>query len=68
MGGSVERCGWLRDRWGLYWQITRLGELMSDPDPDKAKRVAEAMLTMVKFDIARLEAAAPGEAGRLQGR
>lgn len=68
VGGSVERCGWLRDRWGLYWQITRLGELMSDPDPDKAKRVAEAMLTMVKFDIARLEAAAQGEAGRLQGR
>jgi len=61
-GGSVEQCGWLRDRWGLSWQITprRLGELMSDPDPDKAKRVAEAMLKMVKFDIAALEAAAKG--------
>jgi len=68
--GSVERCGWLRDRWGLYWQITpqRLGELMRDPDRDKAKRVAEVMLKMVKFDIAGLEAAAQGEAGRLQRR
>jgi predicted 3-demethylubiquinone-9 3-methyltransferase (glyoxalase superfamily) len=63
-GGSVEQCGWLRDRWGLCWQIIpkRLGELMSDPDPAKAKRVAEAMLKMVKFDIAGLEAAARGEA------
>jgi predicted 3-demethylubiquinone-9 3-methyltransferase (glyoxalase superfamily) len=59
-GGSVEQCGWLRDRWGLCWQITpkRLGELMNDPDTAKAKRVAEAMLKMVKFDIAKLEAAA----------
>jgi len=61
-GGSVEQCGWLKDRWGLSWQITpkRLGELMSDPDPTKAKRVAEAMLKMVRFDIAGLEAAARG--------
>lgn len=61
-GGGVEQCGWLRDRWGLSWQITpkRLGELMSDPDPAKAKRVTEAMLKMVKFDIADLEAAAKG--------
>lgn len=61
-GGQVEQCGWLRDRWGLSWQITptRLGELMSDPDPARAKRVAEAMLKMVKFDIAGLEAAARG--------
>jgi predicted 3-demethylubiquinone-9 3-methyltransferase (glyoxalase superfamily) len=59
-GGAVEQCGWLRDRWGLSWQITprRLGELMRDPDTDKAKRVAEAMLKMVKLDIAGLEAAA----------
>ena len=63
-GGSVEQCGWLRDRWGLSWQITpkRLGELMRDPHPGTAKRVAEAMLKMVKFDIAGLEAAARGEA------
>ncbi len=61
-GGSVERCGWLKDRWGLSWQIapTRLGELMSDPDPDKVRRVTEAMLKMVKLDIAPLEAAAAG--------
>lgn len=59
-GGSVEQCGWLKDRWGLSWQIapTRLGELMSDPDQAKVKRVTEAMLTMVKLDIAELEAAA----------
>jgi predicted 3-demethylubiquinone-9 3-methyltransferase (glyoxalase superfamily) len=61
-GGTFERCGWLRDRWGLCWQITprRLGELMGDPDRAKAQRVAEAMLTMTKFDIAALEAAARG--------
>ncbi len=63
-GGSIEQCGWLRDRWGLCWQITpkRLGELMSDPDRAKANRVAQAMLKMTKFDIAALEAAANGEA------
>ena len=61
-GGSTEQCGWLKDRWGLSWQITpkRLGELMGDSDSGKAKRVAEAMLKMVKFDIAGLEAAARG--------
>jgi predicted 3-demethylubiquinone-9 3-methyltransferase (glyoxalase superfamily) len=61
-GGSTEQCGWLRDRWGLCWQITpkRLGELMGSSDPAAAKRVTEAMLKMVKFDIAGLEAAAAG--------
>ena len=59
-GGSVEQCGWLKDRWGLSWQIApaRLGELMSDPDQAKVKRVTEAMLQMVKLDIATLKAAA----------
>jgi predicted 3-demethylubiquinone-9 3-methyltransferase (glyoxalase superfamily) len=59
-GGSVERCGWLRDRWGLCWQITakRLLELMRDPDPGKARRVTEAMHHMTKIDIAALESAA----------
>ncbi|MFN4089173.1 MAG: VOC family protein [Alphaproteobacteria bacterium] len=59
-GGSVERCGWLRDRWGLCWQIVpkRLGDLMAGPDRDAARRVGEAMLTMTKLDIAGLEAAA----------
>ena len=61
-GGATEQCGWLRDRWGLSWQIVpkRLGELMMDPDRAKAKRVTEAMLKMVKLDIAALEAAAKG--------
>jgi len=61
-GGTVEQCGWLRDRWGLCWQITpkRLGELMSGPDRAQARRVSDAMLKMVKFDIAALEAAARG--------
>lgn len=64
-GGSTEQCGWLRDRWGLSWQITpqRLGELMQGPDRAQAKRVAEAMLKMVKFDIAGLEAAAAARRG-----
>ncbi|CAI0836930.1 VOC family protein [Serratia proteamaculans] len=59
-GGQVEQCGWLRDRWGLSWQIVpkRLAELMSDPDSAKVRRVTEAMLQMVKLDIAGLEAAA----------
>ena len=59
-GGKTEPCGWLKDRWGLSWQIVpkRLGELMGSADPATAKRVTEAMLKMVKFDIAGLEAAA----------
>lgn len=62
-GGKTFACGWLSDRWGLTWQITpkRLLDLMSDPDRAKAKRVAEAMMKMVKFDIAALERAAKGE-------
>ena len=61
-GGSVEQCGWLKDRWGLSWQIVpkQLGELMMSTDKAAAKRVTEAMLRMVKLDIAALEAAAKG--------
>ena len=61
-GGSVEQCGWLKDRWGLCWQIAprRLHELMADPDPARVRRVTEAMMKMVKLDIAPLEAAARG--------
>jgi len=61
-GGSLEQCGWLRDRWGLCWQIVplRLRQLMDDPDPAVVKRVTEQMLKMVKLDIAPLEAAAKG--------
>lgn len=58
-GGTPEQCGWLRDRYGLCWQIVPaiLGELIAHPDQAKAKRATEAMLTMVKFDIAALRAA-----------
>ncbi|MDO9337193.1 MAG: VOC family protein [Caulobacter sp.] len=61
-GGTVEQCGWVRDRWGLCWQVApaRMRELMSDPDPAVVKRVTEQMMTMVKLDIAPLEAAARG--------
>lgn len=56
-GGSEVACGWLRDRWGVAWQITptRLMELITDPDQDRARRAMEAMVTMVKIDIAALE-------------
>ncbi|MFF2051974.1 VOC family protein [Leifsonia sp. NPDC058194] len=59
-GGAPSQCGWLRDKWGLSWQITpkRLMELQRDPDPARARRANEAMLTMGKIDIAALEAAA----------
>ena len=59
-GGEESMCGWLRDRWGLSWQITpkRLLELTADPDPDRARRAFEAMLKMRKIDIAELERAA----------
>lgn len=55
-----EQCGWLKDRFGVSWQIIpdALGELMSDPDRDKAKRVTDAMLKMKKIDIAGLKQAA----------
>jgi predicted 3-demethylubiquinone-9 3-methyltransferase (glyoxalase superfamily) len=58
-GGSAEQCGWLKDRFGVSWQIvpTVLGEMMADPDRGKAKRAADAMLKMVKLDIAKLKAA-----------
>jgi predicted 3-demethylubiquinone-9 3-methyltransferase (glyoxalase superfamily) len=63
-GGNVEQCGWLKDRYGVSWQIVpkALGELMKDKDRARARRVAEAMLKMVKFDIAGLKAAYEGRA------
>jgi predicted 3-demethylubiquinone-9 3-methyltransferase (glyoxalase superfamily) len=59
-GGHAEQCGWLRDRNGIAWQIVprRLEELCSDPNSAVARRVTEAMLGMVKLDIAELEKAA----------
>ena len=61
-GGAIERCGWLKDRYGVSWQIvpTVLGEMLSDPDPAKAQRVMQAMLQMIKLDIAGLKAAYEG--------
>ncbi|KRB58897.1 3-demethylubiquinone-9 3-methyltransferase [Rhizobium sp. Root708] len=55
-GGAEEQCGWLRDRWGLCWQIVprALSEMIASPDPERAKRVTEVMLGMVKLDIAKL--------------
>ena len=59
-GGEEGPCGWLKDRFGLSWQIVPrlLPQLLADPDPQKAKRVVDAMLQMKKLDIATLEAAA----------
>lgn len=64
-GGEESMCGWLKDRYGLSWQIVpnRLGELLSDADPDKAQRVMQAMLQMRRIDVAELERAAAGETG-----
>ena len=61
-GGKPSQCGWLKDRFGLSWQIVPsvLGKLMSGPDPEKAKRVTQAMMKMVKLDIQALEDAANG--------
>jgi predicted 3-demethylubiquinone-9 3-methyltransferase (glyoxalase superfamily) len=61
-GGSEIACSWLKDRWGLRWQIvpTRLIELLNDPDKERARRVQEAMMNMVKIDIAGIERAANG--------
>ena len=61
-GGKPEQCGWLRDRFGLCWQIvpTILGEMMADPDKTKSKRAMDAMLKMAKLDIAALQAAFNG--------
>ncbi len=56
-GGEEGPCGWLKDKFGLSWQIvpSTLGKMMQDKDPKKSKRVMEAMLQMKKMDIARLE-------------
>ena len=61
-GGTESMCGWLKDRFGLSWQVVpnRLIELMQSPDPAKARRVMEAMFKMRKIDLATLEAAANG--------
>lgn len=59
-GGSEVACGWLKDRWGVFWQVTptRLMELIKDSDRDRARRAMEAMTKMIKIDIAEVERAA----------
>ena len=58
-GGEEQQCGWIKDRYGLSWQIvpTRLGELLSDPDPARSQRVMAAMLKMGKIDVVGLQRA-----------
>jgi predicted 3-demethylubiquinone-9 3-methyltransferase (glyoxalase superfamily) len=62
-GGKTMACGWLTDKFGVTWQITpeRLDTMINDPDPAKAKRTMEAMMDMVKLDIAALEKAYEGK-------
>ena len=62
-GGTIEQCGWLRDRYGLCWQVTPkvLTEMMKSPDKEAGRRAAEAMLEMKKLDIAALERAFRGD-------
>lgn len=59
-GGSPVACGWLKDRWGVFWQVTptRLMELIQDPDENRARRAMAAMVKMIKIDIAEVERAA----------
>lgn len=61
-GGEEGPCGWLKDRYGLSWQVvpTGMDELFADPDPSRAQRAMEAMFTMTKLDIATLRSAADG--------
>jgi predicted 3-demethylubiquinone-9 3-methyltransferase (glyoxalase superfamily) len=61
-GGSTGRCGWLKDKFGLSWQVNPvfLGDMLADPDAGKANRVMKAMMEMDKIDIAALEKAAKG--------
>lgn len=62
-GGEKSQCGWLKDRYGVSWQIipAALGELMGDPDPEKSSRVMQAMLGMTKIDIKGLQDAYEGK-------
>jgi predicted 3-demethylubiquinone-9 3-methyltransferase (glyoxalase superfamily) len=62
-GGEKSRCGWLKDKFGLSWQVNPsiLGEMLNDKDPEKAKRVMEAMMQMDKIDIAALKRAYEGQ-------
>ena len=61
-GGEESQCGWLKDRFGVSWQVVPagMGEVMGDPDPERAQRAMKAMLGMKKLDLAALRAAADG--------
>jgi len=61
-GGQESECGWCKDRWGLSWQITPrvLTDALANPDPEVGRRAFEAMMTMCKIDVARIEAAVRG--------
>lgn len=61
-GGQASECGWCKDKWGISWQITPriLSDAIASPDRAAAKRAFEAMMTMSKIDIARIEAALKG--------
>jgi len=62
-GGKKDRCGWLKDKYGLSWQIipSALGKMLQDKDPEKAKRTMQAMMQMDKIDINRLQLAYDGK-------
>jgi predicted 3-demethylubiquinone-9 3-methyltransferase (glyoxalase superfamily) len=61
-GGAPGQCGWLKDRFGLSWQIIprQLGEMLGDPDPERARRAMEAMLRMTRIDVAAMRKAIDG--------
>ncbi|HTJ93881.1 MAG TPA: VOC family protein [Pararobbsia sp.] len=61
-GGEPMQCGWLKDKYGVAWQVTpdKLMQMINDPDPEKAKRVMQAMMQMVKLDLPALEKAYAG--------
>jgi predicted 3-demethylubiquinone-9 3-methyltransferase (glyoxalase superfamily) len=62
-GGQEVQCGWLKDKFGLSWQVvpTALGKMMTDPDPAKSQRVMKAMLKMIKIDLPTLKRAYDGK-------
>jgi predicted 3-demethylubiquinone-9 3-methyltransferase (glyoxalase superfamily) len=61
-GGAEIACGWLKDKFGLFWQVypTELIDMITDPDPEKARRATEAMYTMKKLDLAAIQRAHAG--------
>jgi len=61
-GGQPSQCGWLKDKYGVSWQVVpaRMIELLKDPDAGRASRAMQAMMTMTKIDVAKIEAAANG--------